>query len=298
MRILSAWTILLLMLVQPLAAQQRFDSPEAALEKLGVVLASGAQADMVALFGPSVEKILDAEPAARGESLRLLNKLYQERKYLAPCGEDCQVLRLGMEGWPFPIPLAMGDGKYFFDTERGLEEVANRRIGRNELIAIETCYRLVDAQEAYKLRDPDGDGVREYASKLASSEGQRDGLYWAQADADAPSPLQDVLSEAWHYAEGRVKGSPWFGYHFKMLPGQAAQAVGGAYDYSINGHQVAGWAVVAYPANYPDSGLTTFLVNQNGVIYQKDLGAQTRQTAEAMTLFAPDDSWAVVEERI
>ncbi len=155
--------------------------------------------------------------------------------------------------------------------------------------------RLIDAEEDFRLRDSDQDRVREYTSRFESRPGQRDGLYW-DAEGDPLSPLQEALKDAWKYVEGREKNAPWFGYRFRFLKGQSASAPGGALDYVINGQQVGGFALVAYPVRYGQSGVMTFLVNQNGVIYQADLGQNTVSQAEAMERFDLGQGWSVVKE--
>lgn len=291
--------ILAVMLAAGAHAQQRFATPEAAVEALKTLAAANDESALPTLFGPLAPKLMaTAEDEQRAETLRLLNLLIEERWMLAPRDAGGRILRLGLEGWPFPVPLVESEGSWSFDTEEGLEEIADRRVGENELIAIETCYRLVDAQEDYRLRDPDGDGVREYTSLVTSTEGKVDGLYWEVEDNEEPSPLQAALKEAWKYAEDRTAGTPWFGYRFRLLKGQGPSAPGGALSYEVGGRQLAGWAVVAYPAQYGESGVMTLLCNQNGVIYEKDLGPDTAAQAEAMTVFDPGEGWEITTERM
>jgi len=277
---------------------QSFKSPEAAVAALQSTLNAEGNDALVELFGNSTEELLDnANPTQIEESRRLLKLLFEEQWHLAPTEDGSRILRLGEEGWPFPIPIVSVGSNWQFDTEAGLEELANRRIGRNELIAIETCKRLLDAEEDFRLRDPDNDGIREYTSLIRSSEGQFDGLYWEVAQGPVFSPLQTALVDSWKYAEGRVEGSPWFGYHFRFLEGQGPDAPGGAYSYTVNGHQVAGFGVVAYPANYGHSGIMTFLISSNGTLFEKDLGEKTQTICEKMKTFNPDQEWSEVTER-
>jgi hypothetical protein len=296
-------TALVLLLVGCLASSisaqeaQRFATPEEAVASLQAAVKASGNTQILRLFGDETRALLDdADEAGLRESRRLLNLLFEERWDLAETEDGDRLLRLGMEGWPFPIPLVANGSSWHFDTEAGLEEIANRRVGRNELTAIETCRRVLDAEEDFRLRDPDGDGIREYTSLIRSTEGQRDGLFWAAEDDEPISPLQEALKESWKYAEGRVEGSAWFGYRFRLLGSQGAKAPGGAYDYTINGHQVGGFGLVAYPANYGQSGVMTFLMSQNGILFQRDLGEETESIAQQMKSFNPDDKWEEVPD--
>jgi Protein of unknown function (DUF2950) len=291
--------IILLLLTMGTQAQNQssFKTPEDAVAAFQKATGRDNDSGLRKIFGTLTEPLLKTDEE-RTEVRRLLHLLLEERWMLAPREAGGHILRLGLEGWPFPVPLVKGSKGWYFDTESGLEEIEIRRVGQNELLTIETCYRLVDAQEDYKLRDPNGDGVREYTSKFVSSPGQRDGLFWPIEDENEEeveveeSPLQAALKEAWKYAEGRTEGAPWFGYRYLLLTSQGEGAPGGVYGYLINGHQIGGWAVVAYPADYGKSGVMTFLCNQNGVIYQKDRG---EATPEPPTVFDVDDSWEMVE---
>jgi hypothetical protein len=271
-----------------------FKTPQEAVKALSGAVTTDTDESMQALFGPAPEEVLDPDPAARQEARRMLKLLLKERWKLAPLPEGRQLLRLGNEGWPFPVPLTKSTEGWAFDLEAGTQEIINRRIGRNELIAIETLARVVDAQEEYRRQDRDDDGVREYAGAVASSAGKHDGLYWEAKDKEAPSPLQKSLKEAWKYAEHRVKGAPWFGYRFHLLQRQGPAAPGGARDYAINGNLITGWAVVAFPSNYGSSGVKSFMCSQDGIVFEKDLGADTVKTAEAITVFDPGEGWTRV----
>lgn len=273
--------------------QQGFKSPEDAVRALGRAVTEGDDS-VKELFGPMSEKLLEPDSETRKESRRLLQLLLKEGWALASLPEGRKLIRLGKEGWPFPVTLVKKSGNWQFDSEAGVEEVLNRRIGRNELIAVESCLCLVRAEDEYRRQDRDGDGVREYTSRLISSPGQQDGLYWEAKAGQEPSPLQVALKHAWHYAEGRTKGTPWFGYHFRLLEGQGDQAPGGARGYQVNGNQLTGWAVVAYPAHYGSTGVMSFLCNQDGTVFEKDLGSETAAKAESMTLFNPDSGWQKV----
>jgi hypothetical protein len=185
-----------------------------------------------------------------------------------------------------------GEG-WVFDTKAGREELLNRRIGRNELSAIRVCLAYVEAQQEYASMDRERDGIIQYGQKIVSDTGRRNGLYWEAAEGEAPSPLGPMAAKA--AAEGYKRAgdrpTPYHGYYYKILKGQGKSAPGGAYHYVINGHMVAGFALVAWPADYGVSGVMTFVVNQNGTVYQKDLGPKTEEIAKKMTLYNPDRTW-------
>jgi hypothetical protein len=180
-----------------------------------------------------------------------------------------------------------------FDTAEGKEEILNRRIGRNELDVIQVCLAYVDAQREYYRRDPDGDSLLQYAQKFFSTKGKRDGLYWESTPGEEESPLGLLVAEARAegYKEGGGNPVPYHGYYYKILTGQGKDAPGGAYDYIVRGKMMGGFGMVAYPAQYGSSGITTFIVNHDGVVYQKDLGPKTAEIARSMTRFNPDKTW-------
>ena len=202
-------------------------------------------------------------------------------------------LVLGKEEWPFPMPLVRGeDGRWSFDTEEGLEVIVDRRIGRNELAAIAIAHAYVDAQIEYALEDHDGDEVLEYAQRLASSDGQHDGLYWESAPGEAESPLGPLVAGAEQYLDTVQPGDPIRGYRFRILTRQGPNPPGGAYEYVLDGDMIAGFALVAAPAEHGNTGIMTFVVNHTGRVYQKDLGAESAK----VDAYDPDASWTLVEE--
>jgi hypothetical protein len=298
MRNLAKPFILTLMLsgATPGWCQTDFKTPEAAVKAFRLALAAKSDQELMTLFGPDLEKLLEPTPAGRKESRRLLQLLFKERWKLAYLEDGRKVLRLGSEGWPFPINVVKSDKGWRFDTASGIEETLNRRIGRNELINLQTLTCIMLAEEAYRATGHDKSDVRRYTSRFASTPGKHDGLYWKAEPKSELSPLQTSLKDSAKYAVDRVAGAPWWGYKYKFLSGQGTSAPGGAFDYAVNGQQVAGWALVAYPANYKSSGVMTFLCNQDGVIYQKDLGANTASQVQAMTLFEPAEGWVPVDE--
>jgi Protein of unknown function (DUF2950) len=205
------------------------------------------------------------------------------------------VLIMGREDWPFPIPLVRKDGTWRFDTAAGREEILYRRIGRNELDAIETCLAYVDAQQEYAERGVAGNGV--YAQRIVSRPGKKDGLYWPAQSGTDESPLGELAASA--AAEGYRAGqqrAPYHGYYYKVLTRQGPNAPGGALDYVVRGNMIGGFALVAYPAEYRNSGVMTFLVSHQGNVYEKDLGPDTARIAAGMTAFNPDNSWRRVAD--
>ncbi|MEM9105373.1 MAG: DUF2950 family protein, partial [Pseudomonadota bacterium] len=206
---------------------------------------------------------------------------------------DRIILDIGRQLWPFPFPgVKDEDGKWSFDTLAGLEEVINRRVGRNELTAIETAREFVEAQELYKLADRDADGVLEYAQKIISTEGTTDGLFWPQSAEDGASPAggfadQDTIDKA-------LQGEGYFGYRFRVLTSQGAEIAGGSHDYVINGNMIAGFALIAWPVEYAETGVHTFMVSHHGTVYEADLGPATGEIVKYITSFNPDETWTVV----
>jgi hypothetical protein len=210
------------------------------------------------------------------------------------------ILEVGNDLWPFPVPMVKTNGVWFFDTEVGKDELLNRRIGKNELETLPTVRAYVDAQREYASIDHDGDGVLEFAQRLVSSPGKEDGLYWPPEFDEEESPLGPMVAFA--QAEGyspelhdvdEVQRGPYHGYLFKILTRQGEHALGGKYNYVINGHMIAGFALVAWPADYGQSGIMTFIVNQQGRVYQKDLGENTAKIVQKMSAYDPDKSWQV-----
>jgi hypothetical protein len=211
-------------------------------------------------------------------------------------GDGSQTLIIGNDDWPFPIPLVNKGGKWQFDTKAGLDEILRRRIGRNELAAIQVSLAYVQAQNEYASLDPTGLGPHVYAQRIVSRPGKRDGLYWATAEGEQASPLGELAAEA--SAEGYKTGNtpiPYYGYYYRILTRQGAHAPGGAYDYLAKGKMIGGFALVAYPAQYGNSGIMTFIVNQDGTVFQKDLGPQSDKLARKIEAFDPDSTWAKVD---
>ncbi len=295
--ILAAWAVLVA-LPQSVGAQETgqttFASPQEAMAALTDALKAGDRDTLLAILGPEGEDIISSgdRVSDRADRDRFL-EAYQERVDLVPRGNDRVEVILGNDNWPFPIPIVKGEEGWFFDTAAGKEEILNRRIGRNELYTVDVCQGYVEAQREYASADREQDGIIQYAQKIVSDPGRRDGLYWEVAEGEVPSPLGPLAARA--AAEGYQRGekpTAFHGYYYRILKGQGSKAAGGAYSYVIHGHMVAGFALVAWPADYGASGVMTFVVNRNGIVYQKDLGPKTAQIAEKMTLYNPDQTWS------
>jgi hypothetical protein len=280
--------------------QLTFASPEEAVRAMVEALISNDLKTLEAIFGPgSRDLIASGDPAADQSDRERFLKLYGEKNRLEQTA-DKVVLSVGNEDWPFPIPMVKKDAFWRFDTKEGGEEILARRIGRNELSAIQVCLAYVDAQREYALKDRNGDGFLEYAQKFASESGKKDGLYWKVKEGDEQSPLGPLVVEAQEQGyTGKKSGGkpiPYHGYYYRILKAQGKKAPGGAYDYILKGKMIGGFALVAFPAKYASSGIMTFIVNHDGVVFQKDLGRNTEKVAQAINLFNPDSMWEKVEE--
>ena len=268
-----------------------FDTPEAALDAFKAAIQTDGVDAVATLLG------LDAAKLKADENTDVTLAAIKEgaAKQLILSGDgDRRTVQIGEKLWPLPFPVVKGDdGKWAFDTFDGLAEIMNRRVGENELQAIETMRAYVDAQEDYASEDRDEDGVEEFAQKLVSSEGTTDGLYWPTDDVNGESPAGDLDQSE---LDDAAKGDGYFGYKYKILTGQGDQIAGGAYDYVINGNMIAGYALIAWPAKYGETGVKTFAVNQHGVIYEIDLGPSTEAIVKHIDRFNPDGSWEVVAD--
>jgi hypothetical protein len=310
-RIAFAIRLLFLASVVPLVACRKSENPEkpsirvfASSEEAGDALIaaakSGDQNAVFAIFGPDAKGMISSgDPVQDKNALNAFVAGYGVMHRWRRMPDGSQILLVGADNFPFAIPLKKnGDGKWFFDTAAGKEEVLNRRIGRNELAIIEVCGAVVDAQAEYFAHPHDGERAKQYATKFVSDPGKQNGLYWQSADGQPASPLGPMVALA--TADGysaKPEGRPAFhGYYFHMLEGQTDKTPGGAKDYEVNGKMTRGFAFVAYPAEYGNSGVMTFMINQDGVLLQKDLGKSTTETATAMTQFDPDSSWTVVAQ--
>jgi hypothetical protein len=288
----------------PAGGQETFSSPEEAVDEFLSVLRVDDLSRLTAIFGPESAELLDSgDPVDDRNRRREFLELCDEEKTIEMEGDETAILYVGAEEWPFPIPIVKAGDAWFFDSLEGAEEILDRRIGRNELHTIQVCLAVADAQDEYYGKDRDGDGVLEYAQSLASSEGERDGLYWPTAEGEELSPLGELVAAAARdqyrrreSASGGTERTPFHGYFFALLRAQGDDAPGGAYEYLAGDHLIGGWAMVAWPAEYGNSGVKTFMVSQTGVVYERDLGEQTAEKAGTMTAFNPGPSWAPVPE--
>ena len=246
--------------------------------------------------GPDGAEIVSSgDPVADASARQRVLEAYDAKHQVVTEGADKAVLIIGQEDWPFPIPLVRKDGSWQFDTAAGREEILYRRIGRNELSAIQACLAYVDAQHEYAEKGVAGNGV--YAQRIVSQPGKKDGLYWPAQSGEDESPLGELAAAA--AADGYRAGqqrTPYHGYYYKVLTRQGPNAPGGALDYVVRGKMIGGFALVAYPAEYGNSGVMTFLVNHQGVVYEKDLGPDTARIASGMTAFNPDGTWRRVSD--
>jgi hypothetical protein len=293
--------VLALVLAVPLALsaapQDTFATPEAAVDALMAALKADSDPAMIALFGEeNKDLIVQSDRAATSATRARILEAMQTLRVLKEPRPDRRVLVIGGQAWPVPIPIVRAGDRWRFATEEGREEIVNRRIGGNERNALYVMHAYVDAQRAYAATDRDGDGVLQYAQKLGSTPGKHDGLYWPAdpAKGEEPSPFGPLVAESAAYLEGHKASDPYRGYHFRILRRQGQHAPGGAYSYVINGRMIAGFAMVAYPAEYGSSGVMTFIVSHNGKVYEKDLGKDSAQLGAKMTTFDPGAGWTEV----
>jgi hypothetical protein len=279
--------------------QKTFASPEEGVKALMEAVKKNDTNATLAILGPEAKSLIESgdQVSDRAAGERFV-KSYEEANKLVKSGDTQAILEVGKDAWPFPIPLVKESAGWRFDTQEGKEEIINRRIGRNELDVIQVCLALVDAEREYYQRDPDGDKLLQYAQKFISTKGKRDGLYWETKPDEQPSPLGPLIARARGegYKGAGGKPVPYHGYYYKLLTGQGKDAPGGAYDYLVRGKMMGGFGVVAYPAQYGSSGIMTFIVNHDGVVYQKDLGTKTASIAQSMTKFNPDKTWTAVKQ--
>ncbi|MGA2793394.1 MAG: DUF2950 domain-containing protein [Roseiarcus sp.] len=280
-------------------AQRTFSSPEQAAEALAAAWRSGDKSEVLAIFGSAADKLVNsgdvvAEKAARER----LASSYDEAHRLDLEGADKAVIVLGKDEWPYPIPLLKQGAGWRFDVKAGAEQIIDRRIGRNELNAIAVCRAYVEAQREYAGKDRLGDGLRQYAQRVASTEGKHDGLFWRTPEGGEESPLGPlvVAAEAQGYRAASAEGrAPFHGYFYRILTRQGQSAPGGARDYLANGHLTGGFALVAFPATYGDSGVMTFIVSQDGIVFEKNLGPNTADVARRIAAYDPDATWRVAQ---
>jgi hypothetical protein len=286
-----------------LAAQRNgetFASPEQAVQALAAAWHGGRAADLLEIFGPLGQSLVrSGDPVAERNARRRVAALYDQRHRIEHGGGGEAVLVIGNEDWPYPIPIVQQGSGWRFDVKAGAVQILDRRIGRDELNAIAVARAYVEAQREYAAKDPLRSGLREYAQQLASTDGRHDGLYWpAVAGDESPFGPLVATAEAKGYpapppaAGGRV---PFEGYYFHILTGQGGQAPGGAKSYLARGHLTGGFALIAFPATWGDSGVMTFVVNQNGIVFEKNLGPDTTGVVRRITSYNPDRSWKIAQ---
>ncbi|MEZ6197143.1 MAG: DUF2950 domain-containing protein [Planctomycetota bacterium] len=295
-----------LLLVIPVACssaddQLRFESPEAAIAASVDAVRADDEARLVAILGEDSSDLLHSgDPIADREARERFLANFDAKHEVAMIDADRAEVSIGERAWPFPIPIVRDDAGWRFDTEAGRETILARRIGRNELATIAVCRALVDAQMEYASVDRDDDGILEFAPRLRSTPGRRDGLYWETMEGEEPSPIGALVAEAaargYTLDADAATPQPFNGYYFKMLREQGAHAAGGAYSYLAGEHMIGGFAVVAYPARPGDSGVMTFAVNQAGTVFEADLGADTAARVAEMTAFDPGPGWSAIAE--
>jgi hypothetical protein len=297
----SGSSMALLMLASPVCApaagEQTFTSPQDAVSALVAAATNHDTNALHTIFGPEGHGLISPDVVQATEAFKTFVQHLTEKTQLVTNSDSNVTLEIGADAWPFPIPLVKQDGQWFFDTVAGKQEILNRRIGRDELGAIDVCNAYMEAQREYASKDRMGDGVLAYAQFLRSTPGTHDGLFWPTNSGGELSPLGPLVAQA------RVEGyhrtakmlndeqAPYHGYYFKILTRQGKHAPGGKYNYIINGRMIAGFALVAWPAEWGNTGVMTFIVNQQGKVCQKNLGSKTAKIAKGMTTYDPDDTW-------
>jgi hypothetical protein len=297
-------TVLILLTSLTLAAcspkPKNFDTPEAAVQTLIEAAKSEDNGALLELLGKDAKPLVDSgDPVADQNARANFVANYQAANSLDKSVADSVTLEVGEDKWPFPIPIVSEGGKWYFDIATGMDELINRRVGVNELDTIQSCLAYVDAQREYYARNVLNDPFQHYASRLISTDGTKDGLYWPAGENEEPSPLGEGFAKAraeGYLQEGSKKGEPYHGYVYRMLTKQGPDAHGGAYDYLVNDKLLGGFAVVAFPAEYGNSGVMTFIVNHDGVVFSKDLGPDSTKLAMAMDMFDPGEGWKKEEQ--
>ena len=281
--------------------QRTFDTAEAAAKAFVQALGTGDRQALGPFFGPEhLDAVAGTEETASDTKRDMLNVHEAAKKTysLRQDDDDTVTIVIGDRVWPMPIPIVRREGGWRFDTPAGIEEIINRRIGRNELTAIAMSRAYIEAQLEYSRVDHDGDGVLEYARRLTSTDGKRNGLYWPSSASNSESGdslLGPLIAAAEDDVAANRSGDPFRGYYFRVIERQGSKVAGGRYDYVINGNMIAGFGLIAVPAEYRNSGVMTFMVSHHGKVYQKDLGADTDLLATAIREFNPDETWSVVQ---
>jgi hypothetical protein len=280
--------------------QKIFSSPDEAVRSMVVAVKAGNIKGLKVIFGSdSKDLFLSGDEVADKDGSEKFIIAYEKKNRLEVFGGNKAILYVGSDDWPMPIPVVKKDKGWKFDTKEGKKEIIQRRIGKNELNAIQACKAYVDAQLEYSVRGYDGAGLFEYAQKFLSAPEKKDGLYWETKESEERSPLgaffANAAREGYFPKDGKNKPVPFHGYYYKILKEQGEDAPGGAYSYIANGKMIGGFALVAYPAQYGNSGVMTFITNKDGVVFQKDLGRNTVKIAKDMRAYNPDKTWKKAE---
>jgi hypothetical protein len=288
-----------LAVAQPLG-QKTFLSPEEASRALFVAVQADDQQALVEIFGPAGKDIMSSgDVVENANSRHQFVQKYQEMHRLAKEPDGTTTLYIGAENWPLPIPLVNTGDAWSFDTETGTQEILFRRIGKNELAAMLVCHALVDAEKEYYAKPRGDNAVKQYAQRFVSDEGGHNGLYWGGADDEAESLIGPLLVKACRDGSTKQRSTgpiPFHGYYYRLLTSQGKHAPGGTKNYVVNGRMTRGFAFVAYPAEYRSSGVMTFIVNQDGIIYEKDLGPKTADIVQTLSAYDPDQTWQPAEK--
>jgi hypothetical protein len=277
--------------------QRSFATPEGAAAALLEAVRAADPKQIHSVLGPGSGKLISSgDPVEDAMRRDRFVAAYNEAVKIETSGEGRATLFIGAEQWPFPFPLVKTATGWRFDVKSGAEEILNRRIGRNERSAIQVCLAYVDAQREYATKDRDDNGLLEYAKKLISTPGTKDGLYWDTADGEPVSPLGPLSTQAKQEGYQDLGAAPYHGYYYRILTAQGEHAEGGAYDYIVDGKMIGGFALVAYPARWGASGVMTFMCSHSGVVYQKNLGPDSASIAQSATLYDPDSTWQRADE--
>lgn len=275
---------------------QNFESPEAAVQALVEAAQADSNRALLKVLGKEAEPIVESGDAVADKNSREgFLEAYKAANSLDKSVPDSITLEVGQDKWPFPIPIVSDGGKWHFDSPTGVDELINRRVGANELDTIQSCLAYADAQREYYMSNPEKSPLLHYAGRLVSTEGKKDGLFWPAAENEEQSPLGEGFAQAraegYELKDGTMKGVPFHGYIYRLLKKQGPNAPGGAYDYVVNGELLGGFAAIAFPAEYGNSGVMTFMVSHDGVVYSKDLGPETAKLALAVDTFDPGPDW-------
>jgi hypothetical protein len=275
--------------------QKDFASPEAAVQALVAAATADDLQALLEVLGEQAEPALNGgDPVQRKNSRSKFLKAYAVAHSLDGDTNSRVTLNVGADKWPFPFPIIKQADRWRFDSASGIDELINRRVGANELATVQSCLAFVDAEREYYVRNPEGDALLHYAQKLISTQGRKDGLYWPTTGNEPISPLGEEFAHArseGYFAQSAPKPAPYHGYLYHLLTSQGAHARGGAYDYMVRNKMLGGFALIASPAEYGTSGVMTFIVNHDGIVYSKDLGKDTPTAATSIQSFDPDDTW-------